>query len=212
MDSELPGNGEHAIADALREPVWAWALLGQAAQRPGWDARAAVEGTLAHGQKLAREIRERTGGATVAEVAQALALSIVRSAEDPQVGWRHRRSEYDPARRQVTLYARAVAPLAQLAARFGLGDVFTPQAIEDLCLAHEIYHHLEVTREQMSDRYRRVWIRVGPLCLTVREPALDEIAAHRFAQELCGLALSPAILDLLTIRAMPEAAQHLLAE
>ena len=212
MDSELTGNWGRAIEEALREPAWAWALVGRAAQRPGWDARAAVEGTLAHGRRLARELHERTGGAAVAEIAQALALSIVRSAEDPQVGWRHRRSEYDPTRRQVTLYARAFVPLAELATRFGLGDVFTPQAIEDLCLAHEIYHHLEATRGRASDRYRRVWLRLGPLCLTVREPALDEIAAHRFAQELCSLALSPAVLDLLTMGVTPEAAQRLAAE
>ena len=187
-------------------PAWAWLVLGEAARRPGWDAAAALQEALRHGRQRARELRGRFGGASPWEMATALGMAVVRSSEDPQVGWRQRRSEYDPRRRRATLYTGAVERLQEAAARFGLEEAFPRPVLEALPVAHELYHHLEATAGgPLSARHRRTWLRLGPLRLTLREPALDEVAAHGFVQELCGLRLSPAVLDLASLSPTPEA-------
>jgi len=208
-----PADWQRAIAQTLAEPAWAWLLLGDAAHRPGWDAPAAVQAALQRGRDLARQVRSSFPSVRAADLALALGAHVARSDEPPEVGWRQRRSQYSPRTCEITLYTRSLLALTELAVRFGLGELFTTAALEEAALAHEIYHHLErPPQSAISALHRRAWLRVGPITLALREPAIDEISAHRFAQELCGLVLSPAVLDLLYLHSSPQAAESLIQQ
>jgi hypothetical protein len=106
-----------------------------------------------------------------------------------------------------------------MAAASGLGDLFSQDRLRQMMLAHEAYHHLALcSLGRVSDRCRLPWLKLGPFVWRRSVPVLDEIAAHAFVREWCGLAQSPALLDFLTIyrteerfEALVRRARHLVS-
>jgi hypothetical protein len=89
------------------------------------------------------------------------------------------RSEYQASPPRIILYRTAIAvgracPRPPLAVRVQGDCPLTPRQVEDLHIAHELFHHLQATR------------RFAPLSL-----AQEEEAAHAFAEELLGLPFDP---------------------
>jgi hypothetical protein len=159
---------------------------------------AAVSDALADGADTARALRERFLDLSPQGIAEALEVPIGSIDDDPMVGRLWRFAEYRERPARILLYARGLAPLdrvvtGELAERL-LGQA-TPR---DVFIAHELFHHLETVREDtpIAQRYRPSLFRLGGWHWRTGIPALSEIAAGAFAQELLGLPCHPRVLDL----------------
>jgi hypothetical protein len=165
---------------------------------------AAVGDALADGAAMARGLRERFPDFLPQAIAQALGVPIESIDDDPMVGPLWRFAEYRERPARILLYARGLKPLdrvvtGDLAERL-LGQA-TPR---DVYIAHELFHHLETIREDtpIAQRYRPSLFRLGGWHWRTGIPALSEIAAGAFAQELLGLPCHPRVLDLVARHAV----------
>jgi hypothetical protein len=159
---------------------------------------AAVSDALADGAAAVRALRGRFPDLSPQAIADALEVPIETIDDDPMVGRLWRFAEYRERPARILLYARGLAPLdrvvtGELAERL-LGQA-TPR---DVFIAHELFHHLETTREDspIAQRYRPSLFRLGGWHWRTGIPALSEIAAGAFTQELLGLPCHPRVLDL----------------
>jgi hypothetical protein len=159
---------------------------------------AAVSDALAYGADTARALRGRFPDLSPQAIADALEVPIETIDDDPMVGRLWRFAEYRERPARILLYARGLAPLdrvvtSELAERL-LGQA-TPR---DVFIAHELFHHLEAVSKDtpIAQRYRPSLFRLGGWHWRTGIPALSEIAAGAFAQELLGLPCHPRVLDL----------------
>ena len=158
---------------------------------------AAVSDALADGEATAKDMRLRFPGFSPREIARAFGVPIAAGADDPMVGSIWRFAEYRPRPPRILLYTRGLAPLAQaladgLAVRL-LGDA----TVEDVFIAHELYHHLEATRPEVpiARRHQATLFRIGKWRWRTGIATLSEIAAGAFAQALLDLPCHPKVLD-----------------
>jgi len=191
--------------------VWPYLLLADESQAKRLAAEGLVPTALAAGREAALQVRQDYPAATAKEVLAGLGVPVVYSTEESQVSYRYPRSGYRQDPPQVQVYVRAIPALVELAHEAGLGDEFAEDRLPNLMLAHELYHHLALTRLGRVSGQHRLWRRlIGPVGRWVEVLALDEIAAHSFVREFCRLTLSPAILDLITVHRTPERLEALL--
>ena len=158
---------------------------------------AAVADALADGEATAKDIRLRFPGFSPREIARAFGILVAADDDDPLVGSIWRFAEYRPRPPRILLYTRGLAPLGPaladgLAQRL-LGDATT----EDVFIAHELYHHLEVTRPEVpvARRHQATLLKVGKWRWRTGIAMLSEIAAGAFAQALLELPCHPKTLD-----------------
>jgi hypothetical protein len=107
--------------------------------------------------------------------------------------WRF--AEYRPPR--IVLYTRGLAPLEQALAG-GLATRWLGRAtIEDVFVAHELYHHAEAVRSEVpiARRYQPTLLQIGKWRWRTGIATLAEIAAGSFAQTLLDLPCHPKVLD-----------------
>lgn len=111
------------------------------------------------------------------------------------------RAEHDAAEGVITLYSPSVQQVTGLLAQV-LPEPWTLLQVQGLHIAHELFHHLEVTRigpvhEQLPPV---VTFRLGRLWQTrTHARRCREIAAHAFAKELLGLPFLPNAVDWLIL-------------
>jgi hypothetical protein len=124
------------------------------------------------GRRVARRFIKRGKRPEVKALAAQLGVSVVEQ-EAPPPAQPDLRSEYRPSPPRIILYRD---PLDQLDAAVRVGQRFDMirHKVEDVHIAHELFHHL-----QSGNRF-------GPLY-----PEEEEEAAHAFAQELLGLEFHP---------------------
>jgi hypothetical protein len=79
-------------------------------------------------------------------------------------------------------------------------------ALQDVFVAHELFHHAEATRTEppVARRYRPTLFRIGRWHWRTGIAALAEIAAGAFAQTLLDLPCHPGVLDLVARNAIPS--------
>jgi hypothetical protein len=207
--NEPAGQRPRWLARLASDDVWPYLLVPEDV-RTTLRASGHVPKILGDTASVVRGLRDRHPGASVERIVAELSVPVEKSAEDPKVGWRYRRSGYQNRPPKIRIYVRAIDDLGRTVSRWGLSDVFSAP-LQRMLLAHELYHHLENTSlGSASRRYpleRKIW---GLLTLPRRVSALDEIAAHSFVQELCDLAMAPAVLDLLTVHDTPKKTASLL--
>ena len=183
---------------ALGDGVWAYLIIPDPVLRSKLVERGAIRQSLETGQQVARQVRERFPGRRAAEILDNLGARVILSQDNPRWGSRLQCAEYQQRPPQVTIYERAMEEMARVAEDFRLDLFADPTVMREVSLSHELYHHLERTEySPVSKQFRLVSKRIGPFTFYKRAAQLDEIAAHAFAQELCGLSSSPGILDLL---------------
>jgi hypothetical protein len=76
--------------------------------------------------------------------------------------------------------------------------------LQDVFVAHELFHHAEATRTEppIARRYRPTLFRIGRWHWRTGIAALAEIAAGAFAQALLDLPCHPGVLDLIAADAI----------
>lgn len=152
-----------------------------------WSAVAAEVGA---------DLARRYAGATVDEVAAALAVTVTEgpggvTAEELTL------AHYVDRPPTVRVFTDAVARADAEIERRGWGAWFPPGAVRDAAVAHELVHHLlhGPDRALLKRRLDHVLLRVGPVALRGHVLGADELVAHSFARHLTGLPVSPLLVS-----------------
>jgi hypothetical protein len=159
--------------------------------------RAAVTDALADGGATAADVRTRFPGLSPRRIADELGIPVATTDDDPLVGTIWRFAEYRPRPPRIQLYTRGLAPVEQALARGAAARLLGEATIEDVFIAHELYHHLEATRAEtpIARRHQATLFRIGKWRWRTGIATLAEIAAGSFAQGLLGLPCHPKVLD-----------------
>lgn len=98
-----------------------------------------------------------------------------------------RLSEYDEEKKLIICYNRQIDRIQS-----DKQPVFQPVSLLALCLAHELFHHLEAVKiGKVSDQVKISYKIFGFLRFHRRIEATREIAAHAFVMRLFNLTTSP---------------------
>src|SRR5262249_36387945 len=127
---------------------------------------AAVSDALADGAATAKDLRRRFPGLPPREIAGELDVDIVTTDDDPLVGTIWRYAEYRPRPPQIVLYTRGLAPVEHVIAGTAARRLLGEAALQDVFIAHELYHHAETIRAEMpiARRYQATIFQIGKLC------------------------------------------------
>ncbi len=129
-------------------------------------------GAAALGTQLAHRFKSDGARPEVAALAARLGVEIV-SRDAPPPAQPRLRSEYQPEPPRIILYRAPIDSLAEAASADPRFEIERGE-LDELHVAHELYHHLE--RVGHAERMSLVE---------------TETAAHAFARELLGLTFDP---------------------
>ena len=116
---------------------------------------------------------------------------------------------YEPDR--IELYSDNAARTQMLIKELALEDLLGDFSVEEMLLAHELYHVLAYQKPELytSQKHITLW-KLGRFCYRARLASLEEAAAMSFAKELMQLKISPYIMDVLMLYPhSPELAEKL---
>ncbi|MGG7058975.1 hypothetical protein ACQPUY_14305 [Clostridium nigeriense] len=147
------------------------------------------------GREYARKIREEYGSGDIYELAKKLGIDV-DYPQRPNGGGHIIFAQFvNP--NKVTVFKDSVDKAVDLIEKENLKDLFLNVNIEEILLAHEIFHYIEEHNgeELFTQREKiRLW-KFGPLKNDSNIVCLGEIAGMAFAKELLQLTYSPYILD-----------------
>ena len=197
--TEASGPPFEEIAAASPEMLGMLMLKGDlhAARLDDRAQRAAVIDALADGAATASGLRRRFPGLTPRQIAGELQVPVATTDDDPMVGSIWRFAEYRPRPPQILLYTRGLAPVEHALARARAARLLGEAAVQDVFVAHELYHHIEATRTEMpiARRHQATLFQIGKWRWRTGIATLAEIAAGSFAQALLELPCHPKVLD-----------------
>ena len=130
--------------------------------------------------------------------------SVEAIDDDPMAGSLWRFAEYRQRPPRIVLYHRGLA----LVDRTAIGPLATrllgQATVQDVFVAHELFHHIEVVRSDIpiARRHQPTLFRIGNWHWRTGIAALAEIAAGAFAQSLLNLPCHPRVLDLVALDAI----------
>lgn len=157
----------------------------------------AVIDALGDGTATAADVRKRFPGLSPREIVAELGIKLATTSDDPLVGTIWRFAEYRPRPPQILLYERGLAPVERGLARAPAARLLGDATLDDVFIAHELYHHMEATRAEtpIARRHQATLFRIGKWRWRTGIATLAEIAAGAFAQGLLGLPCHPKVLD-----------------
>lgn len=158
---------------------------------------AAVIDALADGTAAAMDLRRRFPEKAPREIAGELAVPVTVTDDDPLVGSIWRFAEYRARPPKILLYARGLVPLEQALVREPVARLLGEATVEDVFIAHELYHYVETTRAEtpIARRHQATLFQIGKWQWRTGIATLAEIAAGSFAQALLDLPCHPKVLD-----------------
>jgi len=160
-----------------------------------------VAAALEDGAAVGAMLTARYPGLPPQSVATALGIRIVETPDDPFAGpfWRH--ADYRARPPEIRLFVTALAALDALLTNPHVSGLVGLTRSASAFIAHELYHHIEATRDQprLARRHAVVRLRIGALRLDAPLLPLPEIAAGACAQAMLGLPHHAAILDLIAV-------------
>lgn len=159
--------------------------------------RVAVLDALADGAATAGQFRTRFPGLAPRAIADALAIAVTAIDDDPMVGSIWRFAEYRARPPHIVLYMRGLAPIEHALAGRRAASLIGEAAVQDVFIAHELYHHAEATRADIpvARRHQATLFQIGKWRWRTGIATLAEIAAGSFAQALLDLPCHPRVLD-----------------
>lgn len=101
---------------------------------------------------------------------------------------------------RITVFRRTAELAEQLVAEKSLASLLGAVRLEDVLVAHELYHYFEFSMPGLytGRKLLRLW-KIGRLQNWSRLVSLQEIGAMAFAQRLLGLPYSPYVFDVLLL-------------
>lgn len=164
------------------------------------------------GRKYAQDIRKKYPDADVYHLAEQMGIEV--DYPDRPNGGGHIIFAQFVEPNKVTVFKDSVDKAVKLIEEENLSALFGDINIEEILLAHEIFHFIEEHDEEIFTRTEqiRLW-KVGPFKNDSNIVCLGEIAGMAFAKELLQLSYSPYILDsFLVYLYHPQAAYGLYQE
>jgi hypothetical protein len=114
---------------------------------------------------------------------------------------------------RISVYMDNVKKTEEIVREENLNRLLDEVKIEDVLIAHEIFHFIESSDKNIYTRRKkiRLW-RIGPIEYTSGLMAVGEIAAMAFARELLSLSYSPNLFDILLLLPHDENKARMLYE
>jgi len=157
-----------------------------------------IAGALRCGTDAAQKLRTCFTSALPSEMARLLQLRTVAGQCAPAARTRMVLSSYDPRPATITLNRELMAKAGQWLAEEKL---LPPFGLEELAIAHELFHYLESTDAGIFSRQFKICLwRLGPLRSRSTVPATSEIAATACSRILCHLSFNPILLEPVILR------------
>ncbi|MCI8648877.1 MAG: hypothetical protein HFG20_02055 [Anaerotruncus sp.] len=197
---------------ALTQEQWGLYAFSREPLRGRIDRQARLELTaqaVACGQQQARALRSSYGGLSPAGCAEKLGLEVRREPQANDGGFVIF-AQFKPPR-QLTLFTDCLKQAQTLLGQYHGLPIRSVQEIENLLLAHELFHYLEQQEATLFTRaYRLPLWKLGPFHSSSRVGCLSEIAGMAFAAAFCGTAYVPYLLDVFLVYGyQPDAACNL---
>lgn len=151
------------------------------------------------GREYARKIRETYGNIDVYKIAENLGLEV--NYPDIPNGGGHIIFAQFVEPNKVTIFKDSVNKANALIDEQNLSHIFSMVNIEELLLAHEIFHFIEEeNKEEIFTKTEkiRLW-KLGPIKNDSNIVCLGEISGMAFAKELLKIPYSPYILDVFLV-------------
>ncbi|NFH69369.1 hypothetical protein FDF86_10285 [Clostridium botulinum] len=150
------------------------------------------------GREYARKVRETYGDIDTYEIAKKLGLEV--DYPDKPNGGGHIIFAQFVEPNKVTVFKDSVDKAFALINEEKLLHMFSGVNIEELLLAHEIFHFIEENEKEIFTRKEkiRLW-KLGPIKNDSNIVCLGEIAGMAFAKELLKVPYSPYILDVFLV-------------
>jgi hypothetical protein len=147
--------------------------------------------------RFGAELADEAAASSADSLVSQVGLQVVHSA-----GGLTRKSltlaQYGTRPPTVRVYSDAVAVAEEVVELLGWRAWFPPGSVRDIGVCHEVAHHLlhGQPAAALKRRLGLVLIHLGPITVHGHVIGADEIAAHRFAQAVCGLPKSPLLITL----------------
>ena len=151
------------------------------------------------GKEYGKKTREQNKELNIYEIAEKLGIEV-DYPQRPNGGGHIIFAQFvEP--NKVTIFKDSVDKAIDMIDKEELNELFLNVNIEEILLAHEIFHYIEEQNENNIYTRRekiRLW-KFGPLKNDSNLVALGEIAGMAFAKELLQLEYSPYILDIFLV-------------
>lgn len=155
---------------------------------------------LAHntGVQLAEETAREHPGMRPGEILKALGVNVVLKPDSDE-GARMMFACYEEPN-TVTVWMRTVEQAKETLSRENALPLLEGVQLQDILLAHELYHYYEYTRKDLptSQKLLTLW-KIGSFSYKSKVVTLDEVGAMVFAKELLHLSYSPYLMDVLLL-------------
>ncbi|MBS5982260.1 MAG: hypothetical protein KIC67_06555 [Clostridium butyricum] len=150
------------------------------------------------GKKYAQKIREQYSNMNTYDIAKEMGLEV--DYPDRPNGGGHIIFAQFVEPNKVTVFKDSINKAEELITSKKLGGLFSDINIEELLLAHEIFHFIEENDDDIFTRTEkiRLW-KIGPIKNDSNIVCLGEIAGMAFAKELLKISYSPYILDVFLV-------------
>lgn len=150
------------------------------------------------GRTIASTIRGENTESSVYEIAEKLGIEV--DYPDKPVGGGHIIFAQFVHPNKVSIFKDSIDKSINLIKKEKLESFFDGVNIEEILLAHEIFHFIEENNEDIYSRSEKVRLwKIGPFKNDSDIVCLGEIAGMAFAKELLKLQFSPYVLDVFLV-------------
>ncbi len=155
-----------------------------------------TEAAVRCGVEEAKLLKEQFPSASLNDAAESMGLTVKRPSI-PTGGGHVVFAQYvEPA--EITIFTDCVEKAEALIREHHLGKYFQNTSLEDVLLAHELFHALEYQKkDRIYTQTEKIELWRKPFSNRSRIIALSEIAAMAFAEEMSGLSFATYALDVL---------------
>ena len=153
---------------------------------------------LAHstGKELARKLKNEYEGRIPSEIAKKLGIIIIRIELSDEGCYNIFACYQKPDR--VDVYVKTIETAESVLAEFDGMEMLENVSIEELLIAHELFHYYENASEAFPTKQKLVVLwELGKFKYKVCPVSLGEMAAMAFAKELLRLSYSPYVFDII---------------
>lgn len=160
------------------------------------------------GRGMADRVKREFPGKSLEEIYRSLSIRLNRLEECDGGGYTLFACYTEPD--QVELYQGGIRNLEEARREEGCPPLPGSARIEDILLAHELFHFYECHEEgglPTGQKLLTLW-RIGRFCRKSRLVFLSELAAMEFAREYLELTYSPYVLDVLLVYPSDPALAH----
>lgn len=155
---------------------------------------------IAHstGKELARKLKSQYGIMYPSEIARRLGIKMNR-IELADEGCYNIFSCYEkPA--MIDIYMKTIKAAEGALSEFNGMEMLQNVSIEELLIAHELFHYYENTQEDFPTKKKLVVLwELGKFKYKACPVSIGEIAAMAFARELLELSYSPYVFDIILV-------------